>query len=94
MAPLFVTWAESLITLTDRIWVETFFLSSPNFGPKTKLNFSEDLFFGLYLILGRQKRTDSEWRNFSFGLHYSQIFCPPSFENPAYASDYHLSIVN
>ena len=34
------------------------------------------------------KRTDSEWRPFSFGLQYSQISCPPPpfFENPAYAS--------
>ena len=40
---------------------------------------------------GQKKRTDSVWRNFSFGHHYSQISWPPPpppFENPAYASVY------
>ena len=65
--PPFVTWAESLSTQKDRIWVKTFF-------------------FGLHLFWAG-KRTDSEWRNFSFGLHYFQISCPhPPFESPAYAT--------
>ena len=44
------------------------------------------LFFALHQFWAG-KRTDSEWRNFSFGLHYTQNFCPPPFQNPAYASD-------
>ena len=31
-----------------------FFWSSPNFGQKIGLNLSEDLFFGLHLILGEK----------------------------------------
>ena len=83
MATSFVTWAESLSTRKDRIWVKTYFFfflcfwSSRNFGPKTGLILSEDLFFGLHLILGK-KRTDCEWRNFFFDLHYFQISWPPS----------------
>ena len=39
MPPLLVTWAESLSTLTDRVWVNIFS------GAKTGLNLIEDLFF-------------------------------------------------
>ena len=55
------------------------------FEQKTGLNPSQDLFFGLLLILTKNW-TKSEWRIFSFGLHYSQISFHPHFENPAYAS--------
>ena len=60
-----------------------FFWSSPNFGPKSGLNLSEDLFFGLHRIMGR-KRTDFGWKNF---YKFSDFPGPPSpFENPAYAT--------
>ena len=46
IAPLFVTWAESLSTQKGRIWVKTFiFYVSRNFGPKTGVILSEDLCF-------------------------------------------------
>ena len=46
IAPLFVTWAESLSTQKGRIWVETFInYVSRKFGPKTGLILSEDLCF-------------------------------------------------
>ena len=59
MATSFVIWAENLSTQKDRIWEKTYFFifydwSSRNFGPKTELILSEDLLFGLYLILGRK----------------------------------------
>ena len=34
--------------------MKTFFWFSPNFGQKMGLNFSEDLFFDLHLILGKK----------------------------------------
>ena len=67
--PPFATWTESLSTQTDRIWVKTAFGRRPNFGQE---NLSEDLFF-VFTLFWAGKRTDSEWKNFSFGLHYSQI---------------------
>ena len=87
MATSFVTWAESWSTQKDRIWVKTYFFIfyawySCNFGPKTRLILSEDLFlsifFGLHLILGRK----TDWfsvEKFFFGLHYFRISCPPPF---------------
>ena len=87
LAPPFVTKAKSFRTQTDRIWAKNFFFwSSPNFRRKTGLNLSEDLFFRLHLILGRKTDLCSAWRDFFSGLHYSQISCPPPFENPAYAT--------
>ena len=44
---------------------------SPYFEPKPGLNLNEDLFFLVFNQFWEGKRTDSEWRNFSFGLHYS-----------------------
>ena len=49
---LFVTWAQGFSTQT--VVEDLFFWSSPNFGPKSALNLSKDLFFGLHLILGRK----------------------------------------
>ena len=45
-------------------------------------------FFLSLLKFWAGKRSDSEWRNFSFGLHYSQISRPTPFKNPAYAIEY------
>ena len=74
MATSFVTWAESLSTPKDRIWLKTYFFifylwSSRNFGPKTGLILSEDLFFWSSLFLN--------------------FLAPPS-ENPAYVTVSHL----
>ena len=91
MATSFVTWAESLSSQKDRIWVKTFFYvwSSCNFGLKNRTNIEwrPFVFFGLHLILGR-KRTDSEWRNFFWSSLFSNFLPPPPppFENPAYAT--------
>ena len=43
LATPFVTWAESLSTQTDRIWVKTFLFG--HFESNSGLNLSEDLFF-------------------------------------------------
>ena len=69
------SWGESLSTQTDRIWVKTlffffFFWSSPNFGPKTGLNLSEDLFFNLHLILGRK----TDWFSVEKFFFWSSLF--------------------
>ena len=53
MPPPFVTWAEDLSTQT--VGEDLCFWPFPNFGPKTGLNLSQDLFFfGLHLILDRK----------------------------------------
>ena len=56
-----------------------------NFDHTNGQNLSEDLFVWSSPNFWAEKWTDSEWRNFSFSLQYSQISCPP-FENPAYPS--------
>ena len=58
MGPLFVTWAEGLSAET--VGEDLFSWPPSNFGPKTGLNLSEDLYFyffvfGLHLILGRKR---------------------------------------
>ena len=74
MATSFVTWAESLSTQKDKIWVKTYFFifyvwSSPNFGHKNGLILSGENFFLIFII-------------FEFPA------LPPPFENPAYAGAY------
>ena len=76
--------------------METFFLtedllfwSSPNFGPKTGLNLSEDLFFFWSSPnFGQKNGLGFGLENFHSGFHYFQIFWLPPFENPAYTTDY------
>ena len=68
---------------------ELFFWSSLKFGPKTGLNLGEDLFFWSSLNFGQENGLGFGLENFHSGLHYSQnsqIFLPPPFENPAYAT--------
>ena len=52
LPPPFVSWGESSSTKPDLIWVKTFFFwSSPDFGPKTGLNLSEECFLLVFIIL-------------------------------------------
>ena len=70
MAPPFLTRVEGLSAQT--VGEDLFLGLSPNFGPKTGLNLSEDLFFfDIHLILGR--KTDW-WKKIYSGLRCSQIF--------------------
>ena len=71
--------------------MKIFFLiwSSPNFGPKTGLNLSKDLFFDFQLNLGRKRDLVLDWKNFILVfiiLKFSEFPAPPPFENPAYAT--------
>ena len=80
MAP-FVTWAEGLSTET---------VGKDLFWPKTGLNLSEDLFYGLHLILGRKTDLVLGWKIFvlvSINLKFSAPPLPP-FENSAYATEF------
>ena len=50
---------------------------------------TEDLFFPFFfssLNFGQENGLGFELENFHSGLHYSQIFWPLPFENPAYAT--------
>ena len=72
-----------------------FFWSLLNYGPKTGLNLSEDLFFWFSPNFGQENGFGFGLENFHSGLHYSQysqIFCPPPFENPAYATAYFIPV--
>ena len=88
MAPFFVTWAESLSTLTDGIWVKNFLLG------QNRTKFEWRLFcLGLHLILCR--KTDWFWvEKFFFWSSLFLNFLPPPFENPTYASDNGINAVN
>ena len=87
-SPPFVNWAQGFSTQT--VGEDLFFWSSPNFGPKSGLNLSEDLFLFLSslnvgqengLILGGKFLT-----NFLIFLAPAPPPPPPPFENPAYAT--------
>ena len=69
-----------------------FFWPSPNFGPKTGLNLSDDhFFFGLHLILCIKTDLVLGWKIFILIfiiLKFSEFPGPPPFENPVYATDY------
>ena len=83
MAHPFVTWAEGLSTKTVG---EDLFWPSRNFGPKTALNLSGDVFFWSLTNFGQENGLGLGVKKFHSGLHYSQIFWPPPFENPANAT--------
>ena len=93
--PLFVTWAESLSTKTDNIWLKSFFLVSPNFGPKSRLNLREDLFvFWSSPNFGQKNELILSGEIFllvcivhKFPAHPPPPPPPPPFENPAYATE-------
>ena len=65
-----------------------FFWSSPNFGPKTGLNLSEDLFFfGLHLILGMKTDLVLSWKIFILifiTLKFSEFPALPPYCSPVY----------
>ena len=66
-----------------------FLWPSRNFGPKTGLNLSEDLFFGLHLILGRKTNLVLGRKIFiwsSLLSNFLNFLALPPFENPAYAT--------
>ena len=74
MAPHFVTWAEDLSTKAVSQYL---FWPSPNFGPKTGLNLSEDLFLWSSLNFGQENGLGFGLENFHSGLYNSQIPGPP-----------------
>ena len=74
-----------------------FWGSSPNFGPKTGLNLSEDLFlfvcYALHLTFDRKNGLIVDVKIFIQDfliLRFSESPAPPPFQNPAYATGYHL----
>ena len=77
MAPPFVSWAEVLSS--KRVGEDLCFWPAPNFGQKIGLDLSEDLFFGLQLILGEKIFI------LIFVFKFSEFPGPP-FQNAAYVT--------
>ena len=53
----------------DKLWVKTFFCSSPDFGRKTGRILNEDLFFFFALHLNLGESSDEFWVKTFFALH-------------------------
>ena len=77
MAPPFVTWAEGLSTKNGG--QRPFFWFSRNFGPKTGVNLSVELFFfvGLHLIFGRKTDLVLGWKIFILVFIILKFSGPP-----------------
>ena len=92
--PPFVTWADSLSAQT--VGEDPFFWPSPNLGPKTGLNLSEDLFFWFSPDFGLEIGLILGGRIFILVfiiLKFPEFSVPPpTFENPAYATDSVMNI--
>ena len=87
--PFFGQKLDEILVKTSNFW------SSPNFGPKTGLNLSEDVFFGRHLNLGRKTDLVLGWKIFILVfiiLKFSEFPAPSPFENPANATGYDIFV--
>ena len=105
--PPFVSWASGFPLEIEWFWAKIgmkfewrplFFCSSPNFGQKMGRNLSEDFLFLLFTWFWAKNGTKFECDYFKFWSMFLSYFLkflpPPSFQNPAYATDEKLLVLH